>query len=200
MTTTTSRWWTVILTAVLPLGACADAPGEEEMPPPSAAEVAAAAAEEPTLADIQAIGIPSTAMPMTRLVTAAQPTEEQLMALVELGFMNFVSLSPSTEEGAGWEEGIAADVGIHFTRLPVEGAAGLTRENVLELDRVINEVAEENRATVVYAVNVDEVGAMLALRAHWLEGAAPQAAVELGQRAGLSALEPSVREMMAAPR
>jgi len=197
MKTQISRWWTVSMAAVVPfLAACAEGSEDEEAPPPPEAPTAAA----PTLADVQAIGMPNTAMPLSNVVTTSQPTEEQLTALVELGYIHFVSLSPSTVEGAGWEEGIAADAGIHFSRIPVEGAEGLTRENVLELDRVLNEVQDQDRATVVYAANTDEVGAVLALRAHWLEGADPEAALELGQRAGLSGLERSVRELLAAPR
>jgi len=196
MKTENARWWRLMTTAVLVVGACAEsAEDEEEAPPPETLTAAA-----PTLADLQAIGIPNTAMPLSNVVTARQPTEEQLTALVDHGFIHFISLSPSTAEGAGWEEGIAADAGIHFSRIPVEGADGLTRENVFELDRVLNEVEDQDRATVVYAVNADEVGAMLALRAHWLEGADPEVAIELGQRAGLSGLERSVRELLTAPR
>jgi len=152
----------------------------------------------PTLEQVQAIGVPNTGMPLDDLVTAGQPTQEQLSALVDLGYTNFVSLRPETEEGAGWEEGIAADEGIHFTRIPVAGAEGLTRENVLELDRVLDEAEEEQ--TVLYCSSSNRVGALLALRAYWLEGADPQAALELGRRAGLSRLEPQVTELLAAPR
>jgi hypothetical protein len=195
MKTARTRWWTVMTTAVVPLlGACADSP-EEEAPSPEALT-----ADAPTLADVQAVGMPNTAMPLSNVVTAGQPTEEQLTALVDLGYIHFVSLSPSTAEGAGWEEGIAADAGIHFSRIPVEGAEGLTRENVLELDRVLNEVEEQDRATVVYAATTDEVGAMLALRAHWLEGADPAAALDLGLRVGLNGLQRSVQELLVAPR
>lgn len=193
-----TTWLATIMAAVL--AACSGpAPqvSEEaaERAEPSAESVRA---EEPTLADVQAVGVPGTAMPFENVVTAGQPTEEQMAALVDLGFTNFVSLRPATEEGAGWEEGIAPDEGIHFERIPVAGAEGLTRENVQELDRVLDEAGEES--TVLYCSTSNRVGALLALRAYWLEGAEPQAALELGRRAGLSRLEPAVSELLAAPR
>jgi protein tyrosine phosphatase (PTP) superfamily phosphohydrolase (DUF442 family) len=185
-----TRWLTTALAALLV--ACADT--ERDAQPPQAAVTASA----PTLADVQAVGVQNAAMPLQNVVTAAQPTEEQLMALVDLGYTSFVSLRSATEEGAGWEEGIAADEGIRFARIPIEGEAGLTRENVLELDRVLTEAEEEG--TVLYCSSSNRVGALLALRAYWLEGSDPQAALELGRRAGLSRLEPAVAELLAAPR
>jgi protein tyrosine phosphatase (PTP) superfamily phosphohydrolase (DUF442 family) len=183
-----TRWLTTALAALLV--ACGDA--ERETPPPEAALTVPA----PTLADIQAVGVENTGMPLSNVVTAGQPTEEQLTALVDLGFTNFISLRPSTEEGTGWEEGIAADEGIHFLRIPVEDEADLTREKVLELDRALTEAGEEG--TVLYCSSSNRVGALLALRAYWLEGADPHAALELGRRAGLGTLEPAVTELLAA--
>jgi hypothetical protein len=170
--------------------------GERAPEPP--AQSADTPAPTPSLEDVQDVGVTDPAMPLDNVVTMGQPTEEQLIALTDLGFTHFVSLSSATEEGAGWEEGIAADEGIQFARIPITVANGLTRESVLELDRVLNEAAEES--TVVYGATSDPAGALLALRAHWLEGADPQAALELGREAGLSELEPEVNALLAAPR
>jgi protein tyrosine phosphatase (PTP) superfamily phosphohydrolase (DUF442 family) len=137
-------------------------------------------------------------MPLEHLVTMGQPTPEQLSALVDLGYTDFISLRPVAESGAGWEEGIVADEGIAFARVAVSGAEGLTRENVAALDEAID--AAGGRPTVIYCASGNRVGAMLALRAYWLEGAEPEAALALGREAGLSRLEPVVAELLAAPR
>jgi hypothetical protein len=79
--------------------------------------------------------------------------------------------------------------------MPVDDAEGLTRENVEELDR---HLGEADGVTVIY--NGNRAGALLALRAFWLEGANPAEALDLGRRAGLSGLEPAVSELIAAPR
>jgi protein tyrosine phosphatase (PTP) superfamily phosphohydrolase (DUF442 family) len=176
--------------ALVVVSACGDS-DDEAAPAPARSTTEAAG-----LAEIQEVGIQNTAMPLSNVVTSEQPTPEQLSALVDLELRNFISLRASTEEGAGWEEGIAADAGIQFVRMPVDDADGLTRENVAELDRHLREAGEEG--TVVY--NGNRAGALLALRAYWLEGADPREALELGRRAGLSGLEPAVSELLATPR
>jgi protein tyrosine phosphatase (PTP) superfamily phosphohydrolase (DUF442 family) len=137
-------------------------------------------------------------MPLDNVVTSGQPTQEQLSALVDLGYTNFISLSPSTEEGAGWEEAIVSDEGISFARIPVAGAQGLTRESVEALDRLLDDAGTDG--IVLYSASSGRVGAMLALRAYWLDGADPEAALALGREAGLTRLEPAVAELLAAPR
>lgn len=148
------------------------------------------------LADVQGVGLMNAAMPLENVVTGGQPTPEQLSALVDLGYTNFVSLRPATEEGTGWEEAIVSDEGISFQRIPVAGAEGLTRENVEALDRALDEAGAEG--TVLYCGSSTRVGAMLALRAYWLDGADAQTALELGREAGMSRLEPAVTELFAA--
>jgi protein tyrosine phosphatase (PTP) superfamily phosphohydrolase (DUF442 family) len=151
-----------------------------------------------TLGDIQDVGVGSPAMPLPNLLTAAQPTEEQFAALVDMGYSNFISLRPPTESGAGWEESLVLDEGVSFSRIPVAGAAGLTRENVEALDRILDEVASEN--TVLYCASSNRVGGLLALRAYWLNGASAEDALALGREAGLRGLEPAVAALLAEPR
>ncbi len=115
-----------------------------------------------------------------------------------MGYTNFISLRVPSEEGAGWEEGHELDEGVSFTRIPVAGAAGLNRENVEALDRILDEVGEDN--TVLYCASSNRVGGLLALRAYWLDGADPEEALALGREAGLRSLEPAVQELLNAPR
>src|SRR5687767_6501172 len=109
-----TMWLATIMAAVL--AACSEPAPQvsEEAAERVASSAEAVQAAEPTLADVQAVGVPGTAMPFENVVTAGQPTEEQMSALVDLGFTNFISLRPATEVGAGWEEGIAPNEGVHF--------------------------------------------------------------------------------------
>jgi protein tyrosine phosphatase (PTP) superfamily phosphohydrolase (DUF442 family) len=193
MKTEKPRRWAALLVAVLTvLGACGG-PAEEGAEPE-----AALAAAAPTLADLEALGIPNAAMPLPHVLTMGQPTEEQLTALVNLGYTNFISLRASSEEGTGWEEGITCDEGIQLARLPVSGPEDLTREKVMELDRLLAQAG--NEGTVIYCATGNRAAALLALRAYWLEGVDPRAALELGRRAGLGRWETAVSELLAAPR
>jgi protein tyrosine phosphatase (PTP) superfamily phosphohydrolase (DUF442 family) len=74
----------------------------------------------------------------------------------------------------------------------------LTRENVEALDRLLDESADDG--TVLYCASSNRVGALLALRAYWLDGAEADQALELGRQAGMTSLEARVGELMAQPR
>lgn len=180
-------------TALVALAACGE-PAPEAQP-----EAPVAAAPSVTLTDVEGLGVPNASMPMEHLLAAGQPTEEQMAALIQMGYTNFVSLRDPSERGAGWEETRVMDMGdISFSRIPVSGAEDLTRENVEALDRILDEAAAQN--TVLYCGSSNRVGGLLALRAYWLDGATAEEALALGRDAGLRGLEPAVAELLAQPR
>jgi uncharacterized protein (TIGR01244 family) len=132
-------------------------------------------------------------MPIAGMVTGGQPDQAQLDALVAAGFENFISLRPAGEDGAGWEEsGVGAPAS--FARLPIRGGTDLTRENVEALGRMLDEAGDG--ATVLYCASGNRVGALLALKAAWLDGVPPEDAMELGLAAGMTRLEPAVAELL----
>ena len=148
---------------------------------------------EPTLASVRDIGLRNARMPIAGLVTGGQPDEAQLDALIGAGFEHFISLRPMAEDGSGWEE-TAVGAPTVFARVPIRGGADLTRENVEELDRLLEEAGDG--ATVLYCASGNRVGALLALRAAWIDGVAPEDALTLGRAAGLTRLEPAVVQLL----
>lgn len=185
-----------LLSCSILLGCADDAPdgtpGDD--PPPATTAAAPLTPSEATTA----VGLENAAEPISGVLTAAQPRRVQLEEIVDLGYRHVISLRPADEEGAGWEELSLRGEEAEFTRIPVAGAAGLTRENVDALDRALEAAAGD--PTLLYCSTSNRVGALLALRAYWLEGASPDEALALGQRAGLAGLEPAVRELLGQPR
>lgn len=147
----------------------------------------------PALADAVALGVSNAREPLPGLLTAGQPTPDQLDGLVAAGYTRFISLRPATERGAGWEEERSRDEWT-FTRIPVSGASDLTRANVEALDQILDEA--NGAPTVLYCGSGNRVGALLALRAYWLDGASAADALDLGRAAGLTRLEPAVADLM----
>ncbi len=163
------------------------------------APASATAAPAPTaLEAAAAVGLENAAEPLPGLLTAAQPRRIQLEELVDLGYAHVISLRPASEDGAGWEELDLRGEDVAFTRVAVAGAPGLTRENVEALDRALE--AADGGPTVLYCSSSNRVGALLALRAYWLEGASPDEALALGRSAGLAGLEPAVQDLLNQPR
>lgn len=144
-----------------------------------------------------ALGIRNAVQVEPGLISSGQPTEEQLAALPELGYRVVIQLRPSDEEGAGWEEAKAEQLGVRFLRIPVAGAAGLTEENARALDAALKEAGDDG--VVVACASGNRVGGLLALRAHLCGGATAEEALAIGKRSGLTRGEPAVREVLGLP-
>lgn len=180
--------------ALVLVAACVEppesAPGEAQAPVASAG-----VGEVPSLSAAHALGIPNAHQPLPHMLTAGALTPEAMEALAEAGYSRFISLRPPEEEGSGWEEAYTAATGIAFQRITVPGAAGLTWENVEALDALLDQAGDE--PTVLYCGSSNRVGALLALRAHWLDGIDPDSALALGRAAGLAGLESAVHGLLA---
>lgn len=160
----------------------------------SVAAVDGGASSTATLQVATDLGVRNARMPLPGIVTAGQPTQEQLEALAAAGYENFISLRPTSEDGAGWEEAHSASGSYDFDRLPISGAASLTHENVEAFAAMLEEAGDD--PTVIYCASSNRAGAMLALKAHWVDGVEPAEALELGLQGGMTRLEAPVRELL----
>ena len=152
-------------------------------------------AEAPSVGTLETatdLGVRNARMPIEGLLTSGQVTEEQYDALAEEGYRHFISLRPESENGAGWEESYAQPG--TFNRIPIAGAADLTRENVAALDRLLDEAGDD--PAVLYCASSNRVGALLALRAYWMYGVPAEEAAELGRAAGMTRMEAPVLEIL----
>lgn len=154
---------------------------------------------EPTVDDqaVLGLGIRNAVVVDEHLVSSGQPSEAQLGRLAETGFTHVVQLRPADEEGSGWEEARAQELGLQFERIPVAGGADLTEANARALDAAI--ARAQGQGVLVSCASGNRVGGLLALRAHFCQGLAPEAALELGKKAGLTRAEPAVRAALGLP-
>lgn len=145
----------------------------------------------PTLsAELQATKVGNLAMPAPGLLTAGQPTEEQLAQLAKLGVTKVVCLRPATENGTGWEEGKAAALGVQFVRLPITGADDLTPAAAEKLAAEL--AAAGDKTTLVCCGSSNRVGALLAMKAFYVDKQSKEQALEFGKSAGLTKMLPAV--------
>ena len=174
--------------------------GEPAQEPANTSTGQASMTSAPSVAatEIQDLGVRNGTILTDNLLAAGQVTEVQFEELVDMGYTNFISLRPTSENGAGWEEAHVVDDDVTFTRIPVAGAGGLTRENVMALNEILEEASSEN--TVLYCASSNRVGGLLALKAYWLDGVEPDDALEIGRQAGLTGLESAVQELLSQPR
>lgn len=134
-------------------------------------------------------------MPSAGLLSAGQPTPEQIATAAAAGYKTVINLRAASETGFEWEPQAVRASGMSYVSIPVPGAAGLTRENVVRLDAALKS-AEAQGPVLLHCASANRTGALLALRAAWLEGVDPAAALEFGRAAGMTGLEPTVSGLL----
>lgn len=129
--------------------------------------------------------------PTKQHFTAGQPTSKQFTAFAEYGVDHVIDLRPPEE---GEARNNAADVtraGMAYYHIPIAGSEDLTRDHVEVLDEILQRVGDDR--VLMHCASSNRVGALMALRAAWLEGEDTEAAIEKGKAYGLTSLENSVR-------
>lgn len=141
------------------------------------------------------VDIPNVRTPAPGLVCGGQPTPEQLTAAVASGIRTVITVRAESEPETDWEPEAARAAGVVFVRIPVTGPADLTKENVSRLDATLEE-AEARGPVLLHCHSGNRVGALLALRAAWIQGKPPAEALEIGRGAGLTKLEGEVKRIL----
>jgi uncharacterized protein (TIGR01244 family) len=128
-----------------------------------------------------------------RIVSGAIGAKE-LGRLRPAGIRHVIDLR-TAEESQGFDEaGIAAGLGLDYHSLPIKGAQSLTRENAARLDELLKAAGDE--PTLVHCGSGNRVGALIALRAAWINGQSTETALAEGKRWGLTSLEGAVRGLL----
>jgi len=135
--------------------------------------------------------------PLPGVLSGGQVTQEQLAEAAAGGYRTVVSLR-MPEELQEWDEPSAVEeLGMRFVSLPIPGAEGINRENAEKLAAILDD--QELRPMVLHCGSGNRIGALFALIAFHLEGKDAETALKVGQEAGLTRLEPVVREKLGLP-
>ena len=128
------------------------------------------------------ITLPQGGMPASDLLTAGQPSAAQIEALATAGLKNIINLRPST------------GLGMNYTVVAVAGPDDINLENAKKLDTAL--AAAAGTPTLVHCASSNRVGALLALRAAWLQNQTSEQAMALGRAGGLTKMEPLVQKLL----
>jgi uncharacterized protein (TIGR01244 family) len=126
---------------------------------------------------------------------SGQPTVEAIAKLKSAGITTVIDLRPDAETPDLDEKSVVEKSGLTYRSLPISGAADLTRDNVIKFDQLLKDSAKED--VLMHCASGNRVGAMLALRAHWLEGKSAEDALEIGKAAGMTGLTDAVKAALA---
>jgi protein tyrosine phosphatase (PTP) superfamily phosphohydrolase (DUF442 family) len=127
------------------------------------------------------------------LQTFGQPTAGELLSFADSDVGTVICLRAAGEDGTGWEEEFARRNDIHFVRLPIEGPQDLNRNNAEALAKAM---ASAPGGAAVYCGSSNRVGALIALKAFYVDGVPADEALELGKQHGLTRMEAATRRVL----
>jgi uncharacterized protein (TIGR01244 family) len=135
-------------------------------------------------------------VPRAGLVTGGQPDATAWRDLHAAGVTRVINLRPASELGSRDEASEVEASGMDYVQIDVAGAGDLTADKA----RLLWQSLQDQSGTVlVHCASGNRAGALLALAAAQIGGMSPLAALEFGKSAGLTKLEPVVRERLGLP-
>lgn len=118
-----------------------------------------------------------------RVLTGGQPAQTALEQLCQAGCCLVVNLRPEAELGSFDEASIVEALGMRYVHIPVGRPHDLHAEAARRLHDALSADAES--LILVHCASGNRVGALMALRAHAIEGKQPDEALRIGLDAGL---------------
>lgn len=142
---------------------------------------------------IRPLGIINEMHPSPSLVTGGQPSQAQFhQAATQV--RTVINLRAEGEDGVDTESAQVEALGMNYVSIPMRGAAGVTEANARLLDRTLG----VSGPTLLHCGSGNRVGALLALRAFYVGGVSPAEALATGRVGGLTSLEQTVTQHLAA--
>jgi uncharacterized protein (TIGR01244 family) len=127
------------------------------------------------------------------ITSSGQPDEEALRVFADSGYSVVIDMrGPDEDRGMDDFEGAVEATGMEYLAFPVVGADQVSFETAAKLDEVLQGI---DGPVLMHCGSGNRVGAVLALRQS-LNGAADEESIEFGKDAGMTRLEPRVREVL----
>jgi uncharacterized protein (TIGR01244 family) len=137
--------------------------------------------------------IPNFRQPRPQLITGGQPEANAWKPLAEAGIKTVINLRPENELPGRNEAQEVKDANLTYINLPVEGPASLNKALTDQLWQVLNGA---EGGVLVHCGTGNRCGAMLALTEAWFRQHNTEDAIAFGKQAGLTGMEPVVRDLL----
>lgn len=138
------------------------------------------------------LSLPNQCSPTPDLISSGMPSPQDLQNAQAAGIKTIINLCGAHETQG--EAAFVQQLGMGYFNIPVSGAMDLTEEKARALGNIVNECA--HHPVLIHCMSGNRVGALLAMKAFYVDGATPQQALEAGRAAGLKALEPEVWRLL----
>jgi uncharacterized protein (TIGR01244 family) len=131
-------------------------------------------------------------LPSDGFVASGQPSEAVLKTFADAGYGTIIDLRMPDEDRGMDEKAVIEGLGMTYVTLPIGSADDLSFENAARLDKIMSGL---DQPALLHCGSGNRVGALIALRAK-ANGASDEDALAAGKAAGLTRLEPVVRERL----
>lgn len=142
------------------------------------------------------LGLPNERQPLAGVTTGGTPDAATLERAAAAGYRTVVDLRSDSERDPALLEKAAA-LGLEVLAIPIAGPADINLANAEKLGIILADTSK--RPLLLHCASGNRVGAMLALEYAGVEGHTAEEALALGLAAGLTGLEPVVREQLGLP-
>lgn len=137
--------------------------------------------------------LPNQCTPTPDLLTCGLPNAQDLHNAQKAGYKTIINLC-QPQETPREEPATTQALGLHYFNIPVGGPGDLTETKARQLGEIVNNC--DYHPVLIHCMSGNRVGALLALKAFFVDGKTPQQALESGLAAGLKALEPEVWRLL----
>ena len=144
--------------------------------------------------DISSVKLSADLQPIDGITSSGQPNADQFALVAEAGYVAVIDLRGAEEDRGMDEAAVLGELNLEYVTMPLTGAEAINMENAAKLDQIL---AGYDGPVLVHCGSGNRVGAVLALRES-LHGANDVEALVFGKAAGLTRLEPVVKERLAA--
>ena len=140
------------------------------------------------------IALPGFLTPEPGRLAGGQPSQAQLEQAAKNGLKWVIDLRPAREDHGFDEPAIAPGQGLTYVSLPIGGPDDLTLANARKLDELLSQAGDAS--VLVHCASGNRVGALIALRAAWLQDQSTENALARGREWGLTKMQPMVAKLL----
>ena len=160
----------------------------------SAVTVATVIADEDNMiyVDIDDVLIIGDLQPTDGITSSGQPNASAFEIVAKSGYVAVIDMRGPSENRGLDEKAVVEELGLEYIEFPLVGREAISFANANQLDALLNDI---DGPVLLHCGSGNRVGAILALR-HSLQGADDEHAMLYGKSAGLTSLEPVVKDRL----
>ena len=130
--------------------------------------------------------------PIDGITSSGQPNASEFEIVAKSGYVAVIDMRGPSENRGLNEQAVVEELGLEYIEFPLVGRESISFANAKQLDALLNDI---DGPVLLHCGSGNRVGAILALR-HSLQGADDEDAMQYGKSAGLTSLEPVVKDRL----